>query len=165
MLLLGNVLNEPEQDGSCHDQARYRAKAVGKYFQYLRHSASTIAFKLKYSIHSVNIIKMFYDNFIELETEIKNNVSRSLAEDIGGGDLTASLIPVGESAAATVTSREDAVLCGTLWFDICFRQLSPQAEVSWLARDGDKITAGQQLCEISGPARALLTGERTALNF
>ncbi len=108
---------------------------------------------------------MFYDNFIELETEIKNNVSRALAEDKGAGDLTASLIPADESAAAIVTSREDAVLCGIHWFDICFRQLSPQTEVSWLARDGGKITAGQRLCEISGPARALLTGERTALNF
>src|SRR4051812_32615399 len=108
---------------------------------------------------------MLYDNFIDLETEIKNNVSRALAEDMGAGDLTASLVPDDESAAATVTNREDAVLCGTHWFDLCFRQLSPQTEVRWLAQDGGKITAGQLLCEITGPARALLTGERTALNF
>src|SRR5688500_8246065 len=102
---------------------------------------------------------------MDLETEIKNNVSQALAEDMGTGDLTASLIPAGENAVASVVSREDAVLCGTPWFDSCFRQLSPQTEVRWLAQDGTAVTGGQRLCEIRGDARALLTGERTALNF
>jgi nicotinate-nucleotide pyrophosphorylase (carboxylating) len=102
---------------------------------------------------------------MDLETEIRNNVSQALAEDMGTGDLTASLIPAGENAVASVVSREDAVLCGTLWFDSCFRQLSPQTEVRWLAQDGTAVTGGQRLCEIRGDARALLTGERTALNF
>lgn len=102
---------------------------------------------------------------MDLETEIRNNVSQALAEDMGTGDLTASLIPAGENAVASVVSREDAVLCGTPWFDSCFRQLSPQTEVRWLAHDGTAVTGGQRLCEIRGDARALLTGERTALNF
>lgn len=102
---------------------------------------------------------------MDLETEIRNNVSQALAEDMGTGDLTASLIPAGENAVASVISREDAVLCGTPWFDSCFRQLSPPTEVRWLAQDGTAVTGGQRLCEIRGDARALLTGERTALNF
>lgn len=108
---------------------------------------------------------MFYDKFMNLETEIKNNVKQALAEDTGGGDLTALLIPADGTATASVVSRQDMVLCGTQWFDICFWQLSPHTDVRWLAKDGEAITAGQQLCEITGNARALLTGERTALNF
>jgi nicotinate-nucleotide pyrophosphorylase (carboxylating) len=102
---------------------------------------------------------------MDLETEIRNNVSQALLEDVGTGDLTANLIPANEIATAVVTSRENAVLCGTQWFDTCFRQLSPQTEVRWLAQEGGAIDAGQELCEITGDARALLTGERTALNF
>ena len=102
---------------------------------------------------------------MDLAITIEENVRQALAEDIGAGDLTASLIPAEKAAIATVISRENAVLCGAQWFDACFRQLSPEAEVQWFAQDGEAIAAGQQLCEIKGNARALLTAERTALNF
>ena len=108
---------------------------------------------------------MFYDHFTYLETEIKNNVSQALLEDVGAGDLTSGLVPCDETATATVISREEAVMCGSQWFDECFRQLEPQVEVCWHARDGETVGAEQKLCEVKGDARALLAGERTALNF
>jgi len=103
--------------------------------------------------------------FMDLTGEIEKNTSQALAEDIGSGDLTASLIPAEESATASVISREKAVLCGKEWFDACFRQLSSDIDVRWFTKDGEIIHNGQTLCVISGNARALLTGERTALNF
>ncbi|MDQ3185515.1 MAG: carboxylating nicotinate-nucleotide diphosphorylase [Pseudomonadota bacterium] len=102
---------------------------------------------------------------MSLAAGIEKNVSQALAEDIGTGDLTATLIPAEENATATVISRENAVLCGAQWLETCFWQLSPQIQVRWFAQDGEAIRAGQNLCEITGNARALLTGERTALNF
>jgi nicotinate-nucleotide pyrophosphorylase (carboxylating) len=102
---------------------------------------------------------------MDLAVAIEENVRQALAEDIGPGDHTASLIPAGKAATASVISRENAILCGLQWFDACFRQLSPEVEVHWFARDGEAIDTGQQLCEIKGNARALLTAERTALNF
>lgn len=104
-------------------------------------------------------------NATALPADIDTQVARALAEDIGDGDLTASLIPADRHARATVISREDAVLCGRAWFDTAFRQLDPAIEIRWFAADGDRITANQKLCELSGSARHLLTGERTALNF
>ncbi|MBS1223246.1 MAG: nicotinate-nucleotide pyrophosphorylase [Proteobacteria bacterium] len=92
-------------------------------------------------------------------------VALALAEDVGGGDLTAALIPEGAQAEATVISREHAVLCGAAWFDAVFRQLDPRIHTEWRAADGDRIEPDQLLCTLRGPARALLTGERTALNF
>ncbi|MDN5752811.1 MAG: carboxylating nicotinate-nucleotide diphosphorylase [Nitrosospira sp.] len=102
---------------------------------------------------------------MDLAAEIKNNVSQALAEDIGTGDLTALLIHAGETATATVISRENAVLCGIQWLEACFWHLSSETTVHWFAQDGEAISAGQKLCEITGSARVLLTGERTALNF
>ena len=93
------------------------------------------------------------------------NVHAALQEDVGNGDLTAQLIPAGTPARARVISREDAVLCGTAWFDACFAALDAKTKIVWFARDGDAVTANQTLCEIDGPARALLTAERPALNF
>ncbi|MDS4069568.1 MAG: carboxylating nicotinate-nucleotide diphosphorylase [Candidatus Competibacter sp.] len=92
-------------------------------------------------------------------------VALALAEDVGAGDLTAALIPEDARAEATVISRETAVLCGVAWFDAVFRQLDPRATVDWRAADGDRIEPNQVLCTLRGSARALLTGERTALNF
>ncbi|HLQ26175.1 MAG TPA: carboxylating nicotinate-nucleotide diphosphorylase [Acidiferrobacterales bacterium] len=100
-----------------------------------------------------------------LPDDIPETVRHALAEDIGAGDLTAALIPGTTPAVASVISRENIVLCGTAWFGEVFRQLDPTIRVSWQARDGAAIQAGQVLCRIAGPARALLTGERTALNF
>ena len=97
--------------------------------------------------------------------EISRNISAALAEDIGSGDLTASLIPADKVGKATVISREDAVLCGCAWFDGVFRSLDPQARIRWHAGDGDRIAPDQLLCEIEGSARALLSAERSGLNF
>lgn len=97
--------------------------------------------------------------------EIRKNVSLALAEDIGAGDLTASLVPADKILLASVISREQAVICGTAWFEECFRQLAPGIEISWLIQEGETAEADQKLCEIKGNARALLTAERTALNF
>ncbi|WP_020484363.1 carboxylating nicotinate-nucleotide diphosphorylase [Methylomonas sp. MK1] len=88
-----------------------------------------------------------------------------LAEDIGSGDITASIVSAETQANATVLTREPMVLCGTAWFDEVFRQLSPQVIVDWQCAEGDSISANTLLCRLHGPARALLTGERTALNL
>jgi nicotinate-nucleotide pyrophosphorylase (carboxylating) len=98
-------------------------------------------------------------------TYVSASVAAALAEDVGSGDLTAQLIPAAGNARATVITREDAVLCGTAWFDEVFRQVDPRVRVTWSARDGERVRADQQLCALEGPARSLLTGERTALNF
>ncbi|MEO9382533.1 carboxylating nicotinate-nucleotide diphosphorylase [Chromobacterium phragmitis] len=87
------------------------------------------------------------------------------AEDIGACDWTARLIAEDKTGSARVIAREDAVICGQAWFDECFRQVDPRSEVAWLAAEGEKVAAGSELCRISGPARALLTAERSALNF
>ncbi len=102
--------------------------------------------------------------------EIRRGVSHALAEDLGylplqQGDITASLIPATQQATATVITREDCVICGTQWVDEVFAQLSDETVIQWFVQDGEKVTANTVLCEISGPARILLTGERTALNF
>ncbi|MFO1379286.1 MAG: carboxylating nicotinate-nucleotide diphosphorylase [Chitinivorax sp.] len=102
---------------------------------------------------------------MNLEQIISANVAAALAEDVGSGDLTAQLIPAGRAGTATVISREAALLCGRAWFDECFRQVDPAVEIFWLVKEGEQVEANQRLCEISGPARALLTAERTALNF
>lgn len=100
-----------------------------------------------------------------LAAEISRNVTAALTEDVGAGDLTASLVPGDRQVKATVISREAGVLCGTAWFDECVRRLDPAARVVWHAADGDRLTANQLLCEIEGNGRALLTAERSALNF
>ncbi len=100
-----------------------------------------------------------------LEAAIADDVRRALAEDLGPGDVTATLLSAEASSDATVITREDAVLCGTAWFDAVFAQLDPDIRTSWLAQDGDAIRAGQELCRLYGPTRALLSGERCALNF
>ncbi|MBK9661659.1 MAG: carboxylating nicotinate-nucleotide diphosphorylase [Nitrosomonas sp.] len=101
----------------------------------------------------------------DLRDEIQRNVQQALTEDVGEGDLTAALIPSGTTMNASVISREDAVLCGMQWFATCFMILAPDTVIDWFAKDGDKLQAGQKLCEVTGNARALLTAERSALNF
>lgn len=99
------------------------------------------------------------------EEQIRADVRRALAEDIGAGDLTAQLIPANAVGEAVVISREAAVLCGRPWFEACFRELDPAVTFQWAGGDGARIAAGQDICTLRGAARALLTGERTALNF
>lgn len=100
-----------------------------------------------------------------LAAEVERNVATALAEDVGSGDLTALLIAAETRARANLISRVDAVLCGTPWFESCFQRLDAAVSIRWNARDGDAVSAGQTLCAIEGRARALLTGERCALNF
>ena len=100
-----------------------------------------------------------------LPADLSEQVSRALREDIGSGDVTAQLIAQQRQARASVICRESAVICGTAWFDESFRQLDERVRVRWLVKDGATVVADTVLCELEGPARALLTGERTALNF
>jgi nicotinate-nucleotide pyrophosphorylase (carboxylating) len=100
-----------------------------------------------------------------LAADITAAVARALAEDVGTGDRTAALVPAGQQATATITVRESAVLCGRPWVDEVFRQIDPAVAIRWSVDEGAGVTAGTVACELSGPARPLLTGERTALNF
>ncbi|MGM3386218.1 carboxylating nicotinate-nucleotide diphosphorylase [Stutzerimonas stutzeri] len=101
----------------------------------------------------------------DLGAEVENNVRRALAEDIGTGDITALLIPEERLAHASVITREAAVISGTAWVDAVFRQLDPRVAVHWQVVDGQRVAANNVLFHLEGPARALLSGERTALNF
>lgn len=100
-----------------------------------------------------------------LAYSIRANVRVAFEEDIGSGDLTAQLIAEHTHAHATVITREEAVLCGTLWFEECFLTLDPGCVIDWKVQDGDVVEVNQTLCEIHGNARAMLTAERAALNF
>lgn len=94
-----------------------------------------------------------------------HTVRAALSEDIGKGDITAALIPREQAANAVVICRENAVVCGQAWFNAVFAELDSRITVHWLVRDGDTIEDKQTLCTLTGPARPLLSGERTALNF
>lgn len=100
-----------------------------------------------------------------LPPDIPEVVARALAEDLGSGDLTAALVDADLETSARVTVKEAAVLCGSAWFDEVFRQLDAGTEVQWHYRDGDRLQSGDVVCRLSGRARALLSGERTALNL
>jgi nicotinate-nucleotide pyrophosphorylase (carboxylating) len=102
---------------------------------------------------------------LSLPVDLFEQVSRALLEDIGSGDVSAQLIAADRQARAHVICREPAILCGAPWFDEVFRQLEPRIGVRWHFRDGSAVPANAVLCDLTGPARALLTGERTALNF
>jgi len=102
---------------------------------------------------------------MELAKAVTENVRTALAEDIGSGDLTAALIPVDAMARAVVISREEAVICGRPWVDEVFNQLDQRVEIDWRVKEGENVVPDQELFHLSGSARALLTGERTALNF
>jgi len=96
---------------------------------------------------------------------IAEQVRVALAEDVGPGDCTAALIPATAVATAHIISREPAVLSGRAWVDEVYRQLDPDVRIEWLVTDGDRLMPNQTVCRLTGAARALLTGERTALNF
>ncbi|HEX4985652.1 MAG TPA: carboxylating nicotinate-nucleotide diphosphorylase [Burkholderiales bacterium] len=102
---------------------------------------------------------------MDLASRIRDDVARALAEDVGSGDLTVRLVPSQATARAKVLTREPATLCGTAWFTEVFRQIDPVVGVAWRAADADRIATNQVVCEVTGPARSVLTGERTALNF
>lgn len=100
-----------------------------------------------------------------LNKDIQNQVRLSLAEDLGSGDLTAGLIDTDSRSNATVVSREAATLCGLDWFSMAFKLLDSDINIKWHARDGDRIIAKQNICTLKGSTRALLSAERTALNY
>jgi nicotinate-nucleotide pyrophosphorylase (carboxylating) len=104
-------------------------------------------------------------NDTDIRQAIAANVAAALAEDMGAGDLTAQLIPADRTAHATLITRQDAILCGTPWFEACFRRLDPNIAIRWLAKEGDSVSANATLCEIDGNARAILSAERPAMNF
>lgn len=97
--------------------------------------------------------------------DLLDQVERALAEDVGTGDATAALVPADKASTATVITREAAVICGRPWFDATFTALSSHVRIDWQVEEGARVEANALLCRLSGPARALLTGERTALNF
>ena len=96
---------------------------------------------------------------------IKKIVADALNEDIGSGDITANLIPKNKMAQAKIISREKAIIAGTIFVTEVFKQLNPKIKIKWFIQDGNTIKPNQMLCELTGPARELLSGERTALNF
>jgi nicotinate-nucleotide pyrophosphorylase (carboxylating) len=100
-----------------------------------------------------------------LKTAFEANLLAALLEDVGSGDLTGELVPAGGRATARVIVREDAVLCGAPWFEGIMQCLDGSIEIDWQYAEGDMMTAGSLVCTIQGPARALLTAERSALNF
>ena len=97
--------------------------------------------------------------------QVRLDVERALAEDLGSGDASAAAIPIDAQARGTVIAREDCVLAGRPWFDETFAALDKSVTLDWLLEDGAEVRAQTTLCRLAGPARALLAGERTALNF
>ena len=102
---------------------------------------------------------------MDLQSEIERNVSAALAEDVGAGDWTAMLTPEHQASRARVICRSRAVLCGRPWFDLTFGKLDPAVRIDWRRDEGSQVERGDTLCELTGETRALLTGERAALNF
>lgn len=102
---------------------------------------------------------------IRIPDDVEETVARALEEDVGVGDLTASLIPAQAEANARIIVREAGVLAGSPWATETFRVVVPEARLDWRKRDGEALAPDETLCEIAGPARGILTAERTALNF
>lgn len=100
-----------------------------------------------------------------MQYDIQETVARALSEDVGTGDLTATLVAVSAAIRATVVSRENMVLAGQAWFEEAMQQVDTATQVDWRYNDGDEVAADETLCTVSGTARAVLTAERTALNF
>jgi nicotinate-nucleotide pyrophosphorylase (carboxylating) len=102
---------------------------------------------------------------LHVPPDISLQVSAALREDVGSGDVTASLVPEAQLVRGEVVTREEAILCGAPWVVETFHQLDPRIALTWLAEDGERIRAGETVLRVEGPARPVLTGERTALNF
>ena len=102
---------------------------------------------------------------VPIPDDLLLQVDRALAEDIGGGDLTAALIPPGRLGRASVITRERAIICGIPYVEAAFSHLDPNVAIHWKVGEGAEVAPNEVLFTLAGPARALLTGERTALNF
>ena len=112
-----------------------------------------------------NLINPFAPFDAPLQAALLDNVRRALDEDIGSGDLTGKLVPADKSIKAMVSVRENAVLCGAPWFEAAMKAVDPRLQLNWLHAEGDTLNPNSQVCWVEGPARSLLTAERTALNF
>ena len=118
-------------------------------------------------------VKLHSDSTVNLSVSIapadaesiRNDVTRALSEDIGSGDVTADLLPVGRLGNGRIVTRESAVVCGQAWVDACFKQLDADVRVDWSVAEGSRVSSGQVLCQLNGPVRALVSAERSALNF
>lgn len=102
---------------------------------------------------------------LEPPADLPAQVAAALGEDVGTGDLTALLVPPMQRVHGRIITREAAVLCGRPWVEACFDQLDPSIRLTWQASDGATLSPGALVCAVEGPARGVLTGERTALNF
>jgi nicotinate-nucleotide pyrophosphorylase (carboxylating) len=102
---------------------------------------------------------------LEIPADLETQVNTALREDVGSGDVTAQLVPATQTVRGRVITREAAILCGRPWVEATFRNLDPSVKLHWRASDGDRLAADQVIFEIAGSARAVLTGERTSLNF
>jgi len=100
-----------------------------------------------------------------ISQNLPRDVALALAEDVGSGDITAQLINVDDQGSARLITREAAILCGQAWVNEVYRQVDPKLKIHWHAQDGNKVEPGQTLFSVTGNARAILTGERPALNF
>jgi nicotinate-nucleotide pyrophosphorylase (carboxylating) len=100
-----------------------------------------------------------------IEEAVTADVTRALQEDVRDGDLTAHLVPESRTGHARLMTRVSGILCGVQWFERTFEELDPDTEIFWHHKDGEEIVAGTSVCEIEGKARAMLTAERTAMNF
>jgi len=101
----------------------------------------------------------------KLFADMRRNVAAALMEDVGGGDVTAELVPFDCIGEAVITAKETAIICGAGWVDEVFYQIDPEVRVFWSVKDGDEVEVGQGICQLTGRARSLLAGERTALNY
>jgi nicotinate-nucleotide pyrophosphorylase (carboxylating) len=104
-------------------------------------------------------------SFVPIPADLSSQIERALEEDIGTGDLTAALIPAAANGWAALITRESAIICGIPYVDATFKRIDPKVRIHWKIAEGAEVQANQTLFEIQGPARSLLTGERTALNF
>lgn len=111
----------------------------------------------------MNSVSDYSDTFLQQLAQA--DVARALQEDVGSGDLTAGLIDPARQAHARILARESAVICGAAWVQATLEQVAPQASITWHVRDGQRCEADQVVLEMTGPARGLLTAERTMLNF
>jgi nicotinate-nucleotide pyrophosphorylase (carboxylating) len=102
---------------------------------------------------------------VPVPADLPQQVARALAEDIGSGDLTAALIPADRAGRATVITREEAIVCGLPYVDASFHAVEPLVRLEWRVAEGGSVSPNQLLFNVEGPARALLTAERTAMNF
>lgn len=108
---------------------------------------------------------MHDDHFRNIQIAIDETVKRALEEDVNGHDLTADLVPEESSCSGSIVSKSSGILCGVDWVETTFKKLDSRITINWFHQDGDLVQSGDTVCNLGGPSRGILTGERTALNF